>query len=107
MLSRTDADRWDTYCICNLPRDVGEHDLQHHTECTSSFYRVCIGKQTFGLRLRPALDSVAAFLTHTLRQHADVRHKGNPGLRDRLDVCHVAHAALQLHRLRASIDKFP
>ena len=65
-----------------------------------------VRQQCFDLRLRAALDSVAALLAHTLRQHADVRHKRYSRLRDRLDLRNMTHTTFELHRLRAGIDKF-
>src|SRR4029077_1143105 len=48
----------------------------------------------------------AALVAHTLRQHADVRHKRCSRLRDRLDLRNMTHTTFKLHRLRAGIDKF-
>ena len=55
--------------------------------------------------MRSALDSIAAFLAHTLGQHADVRHKRDACFGNRFDLRDMARAAFELHRLRAGINE--
>src|SRR6266545_5792094 len=106
MLARADPDRRDTDRISDLLSDIGQDNLQHHGKCSGVFYRMCVRQQCFDLRLRAALDPVAALLAHALRQHADVGHKGYSRLRDRHDLRNMTHTTFELHRLRAGVDKF-
>ena len=105
MLAGTDSNGWDRDGICDLLRDVGEHNLQHHGKCAGFFDGSRVGEQSFGLQLRAPLDSIATFLAHTLGKHADVRHERNAFLCDRFDLRDMTRAAFELHRLRARVDK--
>jgi hypothetical protein len=49
MFTRTDANSRNADCICDLLRDVGEHNLQDHRKCPGFFHRARINKQSFGL----------------------------------------------------------
>ena len=70
-------------------------------------YRTRVSQQRFGLGLGAALDSIAAFLLHTLGQHSDVSHKRNACLCDRFDLRDMTRAAFELYRLGAGVDKSP
>ena len=37
MLARTDSNRWDADCICDLLRDIGNDNLEHHGKCSGVF----------------------------------------------------------------------
>src|SRR6476469_10535361 len=106
MLARADPDRRDANRISDLLSDIGQDNLEHHGKCPCVFHRTSVRQQCFDLRLRAALDSVAALLAHTLRQHADVRHKRYSHLCDRPNLRNMTHTTFELHRLRAGIDKF-
>src|SRR4029077_15161907 len=106
VLARADPDRRDADCIGDLLSDIGQDNLEHHGKCSDVFHRTSVRQQCFDCRWRAALDSVAALRAHTLRQHADVPHKRYSRARDRLDLSNMTHTTFELHRLRASIDKF-
>src|SRR5204863_8351109 len=105
MIARADPDRWDANGFSDLLSNIGYDNLEHHGKCSRVFYRTGVRQQCFDLRLRAALDPVALLVAHTLRQHADVRHKRYSRVCDRLDVRNMTQTAFELHRLRAGIDE--
>src|SRR4029077_15004604 len=106
MLARSDPDRRDANRIGDLLGDIGQDNLEHDGKCSRVFHRTGVRQQCFDLRLRAALDSVAALLAYTLRQHADVRHKRYSRLRDRFDLRNMTHTTFELYRLSTGVDKF-
>src|SRR5689334_1120674 len=91
MLARTDPDRRDPNRISDLLRYLSQDNLEHHRKCSGLFHSVSVRQQCLDLRLRAALDSVAALLAHALRQHTDMRHERYSCLRDRLDLGNMTH----------------
>ena len=105
MFPRTDADGRDPNRVRDLFGKIANHNFQNNRERTRFFHGARIGDQRFGFRSRPAFHFVAAFFSHTLRQHPDVSHERNARAGDRFNLGNVAGAAFELHPLRANIDK--
>ena len=105
MFPRTDTDGRDPNRVRDLFGKIGNHNFQNDRKCTRFFHGARISDQRFGFRRRPAFHFVAAFFSHTLRQHPDVSHERNARGGDGFDLGNVAGAAFELHPLCANVDK--
>src|SRR5437588_3630196 len=99
MVARANADRGNLQRARDLAGRFRTHDFGHDCECARFLHCQAIAHERFGFGLRAAFDFVAAFFTHTLRQHSDVAYERNPFRYDRLDLRDVTDAALELDGL--------